>query len=114
VFFLLSAGFWLKILPQLNIKAVQNLKTESLGIILTLWAMFVSISAILLFVVSEVAWRRMRSCLLQLKNFFQKSKCAHHPCTRHHLCAKLTFLGLLSPEITSGEKQLILFCHPCT
>jgi len=30
--------------------------------------------------------------LPQLKNFFQKSKCAHHPRTRRHLCAKFDFL----------------------
>jgi len=41
-----------------------------------------------------------------IKNFyFQKSKCVHHPRTRHHLCAKFTFLSLLSPEISYGEKK---------
>jgi len=29
---ILFAGFWIKILPQLNIKAVHNLITKSLGI----------------------------------------------------------------------------------
>jgi len=52
--FLLFASFGLKILLQLNIKAVHNLKTKSLGIILTPWAMFVPISTFLLFLVSEV------------------------------------------------------------
>jgi len=45
-FFLLFASFWLKILPQLNIKAVHKLKTKSLGIILTQWVMFLPISTI--------------------------------------------------------------------
>jgi len=45
---------WVKILPQLNIKAVHNLKTKSSGIMLTPWVIFVPISAFLLFVVSEV------------------------------------------------------------
>jgi len=52
--FLLFVGFGLKILSQLNIKAVHNLKTKSLGIVLTLWAML-PVSAFLLFLVSEVA-----------------------------------------------------------
>jgi len=34
---------------------VHNLKTKSSGIILTLWAMFVPISAFLLFLISRVA-----------------------------------------------------------
>jgi len=51
--FLLFTGFWLKILPHLNITAIHNLKTRSLGIILTPWAMFVPISAFLLFLVSD-------------------------------------------------------------
>jgi len=46
--------FKLEMLPQLNIKAVHNLKAKSLGTILTLWAMFVPISAFLLFLVSDV------------------------------------------------------------
>jgi len=49
--FLLFAGFGLKILPQLSIKVVDNLRTKSLGIILTPRAMFVPISTFLLFVV---------------------------------------------------------------
>jgi len=52
--FLLFAGYWLKLLPRLNIKAVHSLKTKSSGVILTPWAMFVPISAFLLFSVSEV------------------------------------------------------------
>jgi len=47
------SGFELKILQELNIKAVHNLKAKSLGIILTPWAMFVPISAFL-FLVSKV------------------------------------------------------------
>jgi len=39
----------------LHIKGVHNLKTKSSSIILTPWAMFVPISAFLLFLVSEVA-----------------------------------------------------------
>jgi len=54
--FLLFAGFGLEILPQLNIKAVHNLKIKSSGIILAPWAMFVPIFAYLLFLVSEVAY----------------------------------------------------------
>jgi len=30
--------------------------------------------------------------LLQLKNFFQKSKCVHHPCIRCHRCPKFDIL----------------------
>jgi len=41
---MLFAGFGLKIFPQINIKAVHNLKTKSLGIIFTPRAMFVPIS----------------------------------------------------------------------
>jgi len=80
---------------ETNIKAVHNLKTKSLGIILTPWAMFALISAFLLFLVSEVDvfifdifgvffWQ----ILPQLKTSFQKSKCAHRPCTGQHPCAK--------------------------
>jgi len=36
-------------------KALHNFKTKSLGIILTTWAIFVPISAFVLFLVSEVA-----------------------------------------------------------
>jgi len=69
--------------PQLNIKTVHNLRTKSSGIILTPWAMFVPISAFLLFLVSEIERRRM--CLFlayflflflqilpQLKKLFRK------------------------------------------
>jgi len=49
--------FLAEILPHLNIKAVHNLKTKSLGIILTPWAMFVPIFAFLLFLVSKVVYR---------------------------------------------------------
>jgi len=45
----------LKFLPQLNIKAVHNLKTKSLGIILIPWAVFVPIAAFLLFLAYDVA-----------------------------------------------------------
>jgi len=56
-YFLLFAGFWLEILPQLNIKAVHNLKTKGLGIILSPWAIFEPISTSVLFLVSEVECR---------------------------------------------------------
>jgi len=71
--FLLFAGFGLKILPQLNIKAVHNLKIKSMGIILTPSAIFVPVSTILGF--SGNMWRRLCSfwhfgpILPQLKNF---------------------------------------------
>jgi len=46
-------------------------------------------------------------CILpQIKNFFQKSNCAHYPRIRHHLCAKFDFLGLRSPEYSFGEKTV--------
>jgi len=38
VLFLLFAGFWLNVLPQLNTEAAHNVKTKSLGIIPTPWA----------------------------------------------------------------------------
>jgi len=48
--YLLFAGFWLKILPQLNLKAVHNLKTKSLGIILTpSWAFSANFCNLLIF-----------------------------------------------------------------
>jgi len=47
--FLLFAGFGLKILPQLNIKAVQNLKTKSSSIILTPRDYVLPVSTFLLF-----------------------------------------------------------------
>jgi len=39
----------------IKIKAVHNLKAKSLGLSLTPWAMFLTISAFLLFLVSEVS-----------------------------------------------------------
>jgi len=53
--FLLFASFGLIFFPQLNVKAADNLKTPNSGIIVTPWAMFVPISAFLLFLVSQVA-----------------------------------------------------------
>jgi len=43
--------------------------------------------------------------ILQLKNVLQKSKCVHHPVLDATFVPNLTFLGLLSPEISFGEKQ---------
>jgi len=40
-----------------------------------------------------------------IKNFFQKSKCLHHP---HTFVPNLTLSGLLSPEILFGEKTVTL------
>jgi len=64
------------------------------------------ISAFLQLLVSEVAcgeecallallayFCRSLPVLPQLKNFFQKSKCAHHPRTRCHFCAKFDVLS---------------------
>jgi len=101
--FLLFAGFGLKVLPQLNINAVHNSKTITSGIILTPNTMFMLISTFLLFLVSEVACREECAhfgvfglylpILSQIKKTFsKKSKCVHHPCTRHHLCAKFDVL----------------------
>jgi len=53
--FLLFAVFWLKILPQLNIKTVHNFKTKSSGIIFTPWDMFDINCAVYTILVSEVA-----------------------------------------------------------
>jgi len=50
--FLLFVGFWTKILPQLNIKEVTNVKTKNSGIILRPCAMFVPISTVLVFEVA--------------------------------------------------------------
>jgi len=52
--FLLFAGFGLNFLPQLNVKAANNFKPKSSGIILTRWAVFVPVFAFLLFLVSQV------------------------------------------------------------
>jgi len=56
--------YWRKDLPQLNVKGVHTLKTKSSGIILAPWAVFVPISAFLLFLVFNVAVARMHSLLL--------------------------------------------------
>jgi len=100
--FLPFAGLGLKILPQLNIKAVYNLKPKSSGIILTprlcpVCANF-HISTIL---VSEVAYGEKCAQIFGLfwasfTNFativFQKWKCEHHPHISRHLCAKFDVL----------------------
>jgi len=39
-----------------------------------------------------VLWPFFRQILPQLKNIFEKSKCAHNPHTRCHLCAKFDVL----------------------
>jgi len=81
--------------------------------------MFLPVSAFLLFLVSEVAYgeecayfRRLLAyfcCFFAnfatLKKLFQNCKCAHHPCTRRHLCAKFDVLRL--SEISSGELILL-------
>jgi len=44
--------------------------------------------------------------LPQLRNFFQKSKCAHHPrAINAAFVPNLTFLGLLSLETSFGDKK---------
>jgi len=51
---------------------------------------------------------------LQLKNFFQKSKCVHHPRTRRHLCDKFDVRSeafSVPPQISLGEKPVT---HPDT
>jgi len=50
--------------------------------------------------------------LPQIKNFFQKSKCAHILILDANFVPKLTFLGLLSPEISFGEKNSHPPRHP--
>jgi len=93
--------FWDNFWPLLNIKAVHNLKTKSSSIIFTGWAMFVPISAFLLFLVSELPcgecarfyffglFLRFFANFATINKLFPKSKCAHHPRNRRHLCAKI-------------------------
>jgi len=121
--FLLFDDIWLKILPQLNIKAAHNFK-QSLGIILTQWAESVPIFPFILFLVSEVVhgeqlahfcwvffcifWHFLQNATIK-KLFFQKSKCAQ----LHIILVldaifvlNLTFLGLFIPDISFGEKTV--------
>jgi len=85
------------------------------GITVTPWAMFVPISACLLFVVSEVKCVEKNVLIFgvfcvqimpQLKNFFQKSKRAHHLRTRRHLCVNFDVLrSSQSRDIASRRKK---------
>jgi len=103
------------------IKAVLNLKTKSLGIILTS-AMFVPISTFLLFLVSELVcgeehvflaflayFLRFFASFARIKFISPKLKCTHHPCTNATFVPNLTFLGLLSHEMSFVEKTVT---HP--
>jgi len=111
-FFLLFAGFWLKISPQLNLTAVHNLKISSSGIIFTPWAMFVPISTFLLFLVSEVVCGEYVLIsgffvqILQQSNFFKNLSACIILVLDATFMPNLTFLGLLSPEISFGEKPV--------
>jgi len=116
-------------LPQLNIKAVHNLKTKSLGIILTPRAVFVPISHFYYFwflrdkkIVLILAFLPI---LPQLKTFSKNLSVYIFPIPDATFVPNLTFLGLLSPEIKFKEKTVTtqtptqtdrqipsLFCHP--
>jgi len=103
--FLFFVGFGLTILPQLNIKAVHNLKTKSLGVILTPWAMFVPVSAFLQCLVSEVACAHLWHTFATIKKTFSKNQSARIIFVPDATFVPNLFLGLLSPEILLGKKQ---------
>jgi len=62
---------------------------------------------VLFYNVSGLFFAFFLQILQQIKNFYQKSKCVHHPCTKRHLCAKFDVLRLLSPEISLGKNLVI-------
>jgi len=49
--------------------------------------------------------------LPKLNNFFQKSKCKHHPGTRRHLCAKFDILKPTQSGDTVWRKKAITHPH---
>jgi len=100
--FLLFAGFWLKILPQLYIKAVHNLEKSS-GIIHTMGY----VSTFILVSGESRGEEFARFFCLFWWNFATiiKSKCAHHLVLDAIFVPNLMFLHLLSPEISLGTKR---------
>jgi len=116
--FLLFAGLGLIFWPQLNIKAVCNLKIVQASAH-TMGYLFGNFRICrLLFLVSEVScgeecalfWRfplfcRFLKILPQLKRLFFKNLSARIIVQDAIFLPNLTFLGLVNPEISFGEKQ---------
>jgi len=102
---------------------VHNLSKKTFGIILRPWATLVPIFAFLLFVVSAAVreenslfifqpiFRCFWKILLQLKSFFKNLSACIILILDATLVPNLMFLGLLSPEISLGEK---LVTHTAT
>jgi len=116
--------FLAKNLPQLNIKAAHNLKTKSLGIILTRWAMFVPSFTFLRFLIFEIMcgeecvhfWLSWPIFAVFANfatiNIFSRNLSTHIILVLDAtFLLHLMFLSLLSPEISFAEKTAMTLTH---
>jgi len=103
----------------IKFKAVHNVKTKSSGIILTPWAMFAPISAFLPTLFSEVVcgeecahFSTIFANFTIIIKLFSKTQSVRIILTLDTTSVpNLTILGLLSPEVSFGEKTVT---HPDT